>query len=574
MSDMPFQYIPESLRTPGFFAEFDGSGANAARAPQKGLIIGQMRNSGSRCVTVATSAVTTADASIATITFTNAAAIQNVRPGMVAIDRTAGTAITNGSKVVSKSGGVVTMDAAIANNIGSGDSIEFYDLTPTLLNSAVSPSLLFGAGSQLARMATKWLQRNNAGEVWLLPLPDDPAATAASGTVLYNAAATANGTHYLMIGGIEVPVAITSSMTVNQVATAVAAAITANKDLAATASASTATVTITAKHKGAAGNAIDIRTNYYGTIAGEIDPTGLVYTITAMSGGATNPSTALTAALATLPPYHWGYVATPFGTDSTCLNVQQTWMSDATGQWAWSSMAYGHVFAAQANTLATLQTNGAARNDQHGSIMGFYDSPTPPEEWSAVIAAGVQQRLDADQGANLDGLALPGILPPAPTSTGRFSPTSRNTLLWSGISTFKVAGGQVLVDKLITTYQLNAYSSPDDSYLDPETLYRVAYALTSMRSEAETRFAGARLAADNTRFNGALKIVTPTLFKAFLIAQHRDLEDQGIVQDTDGFAKAVQVEIDGQNKRRINALMPFMLVNDLDVMATIAQLRK
>jgi len=561
-----FSKIPTNLRVPFVFSEIDPTGANQARTPYKGLIAAQMTTNGSRAAVVATSAATVSGN---TLTFASAPAIQNVKPGMTAIDRTTTTAIPAGITVLSIAGAVVTVSGALTGVL-IADSIEFYDLTPTNMNSQTNASALFGPGSQIARMYRQWRANNSFGEVWVLPLADDPAAAAATGTIVFAGTATTTGTFFLMVGGVEIPVIIANAMTAAQAATAAAAAINANKDLPVTAAAVTATVTITAKNRGLAGNSIDLRTNYFGLQSGEVDVPGLLYTVTAMAGGTTNPSVGLAAGLAGLPPYRWGYVATPYGTDTNSLNAQRDWMSDTVGQWAWLSMQYGHVFTAQMNSLGTLQTNGAARNDQHLSIMGIYDSPTPPEEWAAQIAAAVQQRLDADPGANLDGIALPGVL--APRGINQFHLSDQNTLLWNGISTFKVVAGQVSVQKLITTYQLNQFGSADDSFLEPETLYRVAYALSDLKADLETNFAGARLAPDGTRFGPNVKVVTPKLATARAVTRYSAMEDAGIVVNTAGFAKAVSAEIDANNPRRLDMLWPGVIIHDLDIIAILARL--
>lgn len=565
-----FRQVPSNLRVPGTYFEVDPSKANTAPQNLKGLIVGQMTNSGSRCTRLQTSAGTTADATTATVTFASAAVIQNVQPGQVVIDRTAVNALVAASTVLSKSGGVVTLSAPIANNVGSADWIEFYDLSPVWLTSQTNAETLFGVGSQLARMDGKRRLNDPFGEWWAQPLPDDPASTAAAGTIVVAGTASAAGVLALYVAGVAVPVVVANGMTASQIATAIAAAINANVKLPVTASASSGTVTVTARNAGLCGNNIDLRLNYYGPASGEFTPSGINVAIAALSGGATNPSAQLVVQLALLPPYRWGRIASAYGTDSVSLNAQQSFMNDVAGQWAWSSMKYGTVIAAQSNSLGNLQTNGEARNDQHAVIYGSYRMPTPPEEFAAAMAGASLALLRADPGGSLNGIAALGVVPPAPVD--RFHDSDRNTLLWSGISTFTVAhDGTVLNEKQITTYQVNQFGDPDNSYLYAETLDRIAYALSDMKTDLDTTFAGYRLADDGTRFGANLKIATPNILWAHIAARYDRLVSLGICQDVELFRAGLDVERDPTNRNRVNVLWPGIMVDDLDIIAGVAQ---
>ena len=157
---------------------------------------------------------------------------------------------------------------------------------------------LGGARSMLASMVSAYRANDTFGEVWCLPLADDSGGTAATGSVQFTAAATANGTFYLYVAGVRYALPVLTTQTVTQLATALAALVNADVTACVTATSSTGTVTFTAANKGPAGNDIDIRVNYLGTVGGEVAPAGLTWTLTAMANGATTPS--LTTALANL----------------------------------------------------------------------------------------------------------------------------------------------------------------------------------------------------------------------------------------------------------------------------------
>ncbi|KWN77062.1 phage tail sheath subtilisin-like domain-containing protein [Burkholderia stagnalis] len=439
--------------------------------------------------------------------------------------------------------------------------------TPQISQGATEAKTIGGQGSMLALMTAAYRAADPFGEVWYLPLADDPAAIAASGSIAITAAATANGTLNTYIAGQRVTLSVTSTQTTAQIATALAAAINAVGDLPVTATASTSTVTITAKNKGLAGNDIDIRLNYRGAAGGETTPAGLALTITAMSGGTTNPS--LTTGLANLLDQPFDFIVMPY-TDSTSLDAIKSFLSSTTGRWSWSKQIYGHAFAAYRGTLGALTTFGTGRNDEHVSVMGFYDSPSPAWVWAADVAGTSASALRADPARPLQTLALSTVL--APPLASRFALTDRNTLLWDGISTFTVAqDGTVAIENLITTYQLNSFGQPDNSYLEVETLFTLAYVLRQLQSVVTSKYARMKLAADGTRFAPGSAIVTPGIIKADLIAQYQTLEYDGFVQKSQQFAQGLIVQQNSTNPNRVDVLYPAVLIDQLRIFALLMQ---
>lgn len=439
-----------------------------------------------------------------------------------------------------------------------------------VISQGVSDAIAVGGeGSMLALMTEAYRLNDTFGEVWYLPLADAEAGVAATGTIAFTSAATSNGVLSLYIGGVKVSQAILTTQTTAQIATALAATINAADNLPVTATAETTTVTLTARNKGPCGNDIDLRVNYRGTMGGEATPAGLAFTITAMANGATAPT--LTTALSNLASKEFDFIVCPY-TDSTSLDAIRDLLNDTTGRWAWNTQLYGHFFAAHRGTVGELTTFGVLRNDQHGSIMGFNGSPTPNWIWAAAIAGASAVSLRADPAMPLQTLALRGVL--APPLASRFALTDRNTLLFDGISTFMVADdGTVMIENLITTYQKNPFGNADNSYLQVETLFTLAYVLRAMKTVVTSKYSRKKLAANGTRFAAGSNIVTPNVIRADLIAQYRKLEYDGFVQNGDAFKEGLIVEKDANDPNRVNVLWPGTLINQLRIFALLAQFR-
>lgn len=440
---------------------------------------------------------------------------------------------------------------------------------PVMSQGVADAATAGGAGSMLHLETLAYRQNDSFGEVWYLPLADDPAATAATGTIAITAPATANGTLNLYVGGVKVAQPVLTTQTAAQLATALAASINATPNLPVTAAAAASTVTLTALNKGPCGNDIDLRLNYLGTRGGEVTPIGLATTITQMSGGATPPS--LANAFANFANQAFDFIVCPY-TDATSLAAVQALLDDVNGRWSWSTQLYGHAFAAQRGTVGALTTFGVTRNDRHTSVMGFNDSPTPNWLWAAATAGAAATSLRADPATPLQTVVIQGVL--APPLQSRFLLTDRNTLLFDGISTFSVGDdGTVAIENLITTYQKNAAGSADNSYLEVETLFTLAYVLRQMKNVITSKYARTKLAANGTRFGPGANVVTPNIIRADLIAQYRTLEQQGLVQNGDAFKAGIIVQQSAQNPNRVEVLWPGTLINQLRIFALLAQFR-
>ncbi|TAL89285.1 MAG: phage tail protein [Candidimonas sp.] len=426
-----------------------------------------------------------------------------------------------------------------------------------------------GQGSIVALMAAAYRKNDAFGELWYLPLADDPAAVAATGTITLTGAATVNGVLSLYIGGVLVSVSVSTTQTVTQIASAIVTAIGLNPDLPITATSALGVVTLTAANKGIVGNELDVRLNYQGVKGGEQTPAGLVATIVAFANGATNP--VLTTGLGNLNDMPFDFIACATS-DTTTLDALKAFLDDNTGRWSYLQQIYGHAFTSIKGTLGTVTAVGTARNDPHTTILPFPESPTPSYLWTAALVAQTATSVRADPGLPLQTLPLVGILPPAIES--RWDTGERNTLLYSGLSSFNVADdGTVQLENIVTTYQKNAFGSPDDSYLEVETLFLLAYVLRDMRGVVTSKFARTKLAQDGTRFAPGANIVTPKIIKSNLVARFAWLEENGYVQDSVSFEQKLIVQINSTNPNRVDVLWPGTLINQLRIFAVLAQFR-
>jgi phage tail sheath gpL-like len=326
-------------------------------------------------------------------------------------------------------------------------------------------------------------------------------------------------------------------------------------------------LTLTARNKGEAGNDIDLRMNYLGNAGGEHTPAGVTVTIASMAGGTANPD--IGAGLANLSDQTYDFIVTPY-TDTANLDQLKQFLDDAQGRWSWEQMLYGGAFSAFRGTLGECTAFGTARNDQHMSIMAFADSPDPAWIWAAQTGAFAASSLRADPGLPLQYITTYLKAPPVPS---RWTIGERNTLLYDGMSTFRVGDdGAVIIERMCTTYQKNAAGADDDSYLDVETLYGLAFVARDLANYLLTRYARKKLVSDTTPILAGSNCVSARMIRASVIAEYIALEQAGIVQNSAIFKKNVIAEDAGRGLVKI--LAPVDLVNQLRQIAILLQFRK
>lgn len=448
----------------------------------------------------------------------------------------------------------------IGQKLAAGVAVANVPIRITQADQAIQQ---FGRGSMLAAMFAAFLANNPVAEAWALPMVDAVAGVAATKTITVSGPATGAGTLELLIAGQTVPVAVAVADTDAEVATAIAAAVTARPDLPVTGAAADEVVTLTARHKGVAGNGIDVRVNYQ---ADQVLPAGIGVVFATGVAGTGNPD--VTAAFTAIGDDWFNTFVLPW-TDATNLGLVDTELADRFGP---LRMIDGLAYTAAAGSQGTLAALGGGRNGPHVSIGGIQGSPTPPWVIAAAYAGAVSYHAAIDPARPFQTLALTGVL--APAVADRFDRAERDQLLHDGISTFTVdAGGIVRIERAITTYQTNPFGLADVAYLDVNTLLTLSYLRWSARTRIGTKYGRHKLAADGTQYGAGQKIVTPKVIRAELVSLFRQWEDAGLVEDIEAFKADLIVERDGNDVNRLNALIPPNLVNQFRVFAAQVQFR-
>lgn len=421
----------------------------------------------------------------------------------------------------------------------------------------------FGRGSQLAEIVAAARAANETSDIRALALDDLVAGVAATKTITVTGPATQTGILNLWIGGQRIRINIASGTAATAIATAINAAVNAALDLPVTSAVAGAVVTLTARHKGECGNAIDVRANYY---ADEVVPGGVGITVAAGTAGTGNPDVA--AAIAAIGGDQFYTIVSPW-TDSANLTALKAEMD---ARWGPMSQRTGHVFAGLVGTQSALAAIGATHNSPHLTFVGVNGSPISPWVRAAVIAAVCEASGSIDPARPFQTLPLPGLLPPV--ETARFTRLERDLLLRDGISTTVVdAGGNELIERVITTYQTNQYGVEDISYLDLEAKWTVDYIRYAVRARIALRYPRFKLANDGTQYGAGQAIVTPRVIRNELLSLFRELELAGLVENFEQFKRDLLVVRSNQDPNRVNAVIPPDIINQFRVFAAAVQFR-
>jgi phage tail sheath gpL-like len=419
---------------------------------------------------------------------------------------------------------------------------------------------LFGTGSMLASMYKTARKNAPFQEIWAIPLADATGgATAAVGSIKITAPTTSVSLVYY-IGGYRVSVPVNALMTAANCATALVAAINAVNGIIVTAAVDgtdTTMVKITAKNKGTLGNTIRIETRLYADDGIAADDLSVIVQPT---GGSGDPT--ITNAIANMGDDQWDWIVMPYCTGAY-LTELETWLD---ARWGPMSQMYGHNITAFSGSAGEVQAFTSARNSWHSSIMPVKNGPQPTYLWAAAIGAQTAQHLQTppELSRPLQTIELIGILPPKSVAD-QWSTVQRQSFYFAGASGYRVQDGVVQIDRLLTTYQRNAWGSPDQSWLDVNTIAQLMYGLRAIMAYMTQTWPRAALVDKNP--NNIQGFATADDIKNSFIHIYKDLEAIGVFENSDLFAQLLIVERNATDPNRVDTYLPLDHVNQLRVLA-------
>lgn len=421
-----------------------------------------------------------------------------------------------------------------------------------------------GPGSMLAQMVSAYRDNDQAFDLYILPLADNTAGVAATGTIKVTHTANAAGTLALYIAGQNVSVGIGANDSEDDIALAIAKAINdSGDDLPVTAEANTAIVTLSARHKGTCGNDIDLRLSLYDEDA----PDGLVLDISAMSGGTGNPKL---ENLETVMGQRWyRYLALGFADAATLAAIHK----ESQRRYNPPVQAGFRAFCAFRGDYLSSDAFGETKNYEHIAMLAVGINPTPTWIAAAMLASAAGPKLQNSPVESLEGTTLVGMI-----GKDYFTWANANSLLYKGMSIMEVGtDGSCYIKRLISMYQRRSDGSADDAWLDinvAETMERIRY---EQRMGAIKRFRGSAAAKSDEGYRPGLRITTEDSVRSYLLSLYKNtlMRDYGWVQNYDDYKANLVVEQNSKDPGRFDFLDKPVINSPFNILAGRSQfLRK
>ena len=425
----------------------------------------------------------------------------------------------------------------------TGDRISSNWDEPVLFTRPDEADRRCGQGSQLALMLKAALGVNPGVEIWGLGVG---GAEANMGTLSINGAATEAGTVALSVAGKRYAVAVAVGMDAEGVCNALETVLVGDSPVIGTASGegTAAQLTLKAKYNDDTIHS----TGFY--VEEGVAGLALEYTLNPVAPN--NPS--IESIIDRLGDVWWNAMVLPWSDEDTLATLK----TELLGRFGPLRMIDGLVF-----TAGLFATNDNSFLHTHLDISNAVAASFVV---AATNAAVVAKSLSIDPARPLQTLALPGIRAKPPTY--RDTKQERNVKLHNGVSTtFVDAGGNVCIERQITTYTQNALGAQDPSYLDVETLATLSYLRYSTRTRINLRFPRHKLADDGTLVAPGQAMVTPSIIKAELVALAGEWAEMGLIEDLAGFKDSLVVQRNASDRNRVDVLASPNLVNQLRIFA-------
>lgn len=412
--------------------------------------------------------------------------------------------------------------------------------------SAAEVAERYGAGSQAHLMADAAIKAYANAALSIITLADHSAGVAASGKITITGNATTQGVLRVGIGNADVlMVPVAAGDSADTVGKAVKAAIAAQPGLPVSAAEAAGVVTITAKNKGAEGNAI--------RLLAACTAAGISTTVTAMAGGLVNPDIAAALNAVVAEGHH--IIACGINDETNLLKLRahlDTVASPMEKRWAIG--VYG-----QTGTLAQATTLAGRLNHGHIVSAWYRGTPSLPCELATAFAAVMASEEDPARPLNTLALNSIGVC----ESKDKTMRTEQENALYNGVTPIETspAGTQAQIVRAITTYTKTANGTADESLLDVTTVRTLIYVSRACVDRIALRFPRDKL-SDRT----------PPRVRSELIDVLMRCEELEILERVEENLPKLIVERDLQNTGMLNCRIPSDVVNGLHVVGMVVDL--
>jgi phage tail sheath gpL-like len=411
---------------------------------------------------------------------------------------------------------------------------------PVRVLSDLKAAALFGFGSPAALLAKIFLELNKTEECWVLPVAAPEAATPWQKTYTVTVTTAQQGAAVITVNGTKIDAAaIAAGASAAQAAAAIVARINSEAWLPIEAEIGEGGVlTVRSVVAGTGGN--------FNTVTIVSEAPGVTITAGTTTPGAQAAN--IKPLFKNLGSVRYNYFIYDFSDAANIAALGE----ELTSRYSAMRQIGGRAFVALSGAIGSVSEAGtvlaqaAAVNNPHVVLVPRLENPQLPGEWAARWCAIACRILADDPAANTYDLTVTGL-----TSGTELDADTRQTLLMAGIATCRLdTTGNVLIERLVTSYTENTDGGRDTSYLDIQVPETVDAVRTYINAEAKKRYKTWKLAGTEENFGAGAKVMTAGIFRSFLCELYQAvfIKDKRWCQDFEGYKNSLIVEIKAGSK--------------------------
>jgi len=407
--------------------------------------------------------------------------------------------------------------------------------------SSTKAHQLFGYGSPAAIMAETFLSLNKVEELYVLPIPEPEAGTAWKKKFTVSVTNAAAGAVSIKVNGRNYSAAVSAGANATAIAADITAKINSEITLPVFAEADGEVVTVSANVNGAVGNdnSVFIESLVAGVSVEENETT--------LGTGVTD----IKPYLKGLGEVRYNFIASDFD-DAGNIRASSDELESRYGA---MRQIGGRMYIAISGELGskteagTMLAKAEDVNSPHVILIPRSKNPELPCVWAAAWCAVACRILADDPAANTYDSKITDLI-----GEIGFNADERQKLLEAGIATYRLdTTGNVLIERLVTSYTENTDGGRDTSYLDVQVTETVDAVRTYINAEAKKKFKTWKLASTEENFGSGARVMTAGVFRSFLAETYQEvfIKEKQWCQDFDNYKKSIVVEIKSGSKTRL-----------------------
>ena len=435
---------------------------------------------------------------------------------------------------------------------------------PVNVVSASQAAEACGYGSPAAIMAASFLSINKTERLYVLPIDEPAAGTAWKREYTVEAANAGAGSVMLTINGRSVWAAVSAGLTADKIAAAIAAACNGleNNPIEATADGA-GKITFSSIYKGVAGN------------KNTLEVKSLAAGVTVKAGTKTDGTGVadLSKLAEMLGAKRWNYIVFDFDDDANIKVLAE----ELESRYSATRQIGGRAFVAlsgkigSASEAGSILAQAAKINTPHICLIPRGEAVSLPCEWASRFAASACRVLADDPSANTYDTKITGL-----GADSEYDFDTRQKLLEAGVATWRIdPTGNVLIERLVTSYTENTDGGRDTSYLDIQVVETVDAVRTYINAEAKKRFKTWKLASTDENFGSGAKVMTPGIWRSFLADLYQTvfIGQKNWCQDFESYKASILVEVKAGSKTRLEYRHQPVLIGQFLVGAGLNQFK-